>query len=189
MNPPSEHSPPSEKPPLSHPVSVREIGDATVNVVFTATPAECRALAASLSVLSVEALSAHFALRGRRDERVMVEGHVSAKVVQACVLSLEPVPAALEEDVDITFAPPAWFQRRPAEPEVDLDAFGEDPPDLLEGDILDLGALAAEFVALGLDPYPRAPGVSFTEVDTDPDGAPEKPSPFAALKRLKPDGN
>ena len=26
---------------------------------------------------------------------------------------------------------------------------------------IDLGALAAEFLALGLDPYPRKPGVAF----------------------------
>ena len=51
-----------------------------------------------------------------------------------------------------------------------------DTDPIVDGKI-DLGALAAEFFALGLDPYPRKPGVSFE--------SPEEPeatvSPFSAL--------
>ena len=36
----------------------------------------------------------------------------------------------------------------------------DDPDPVIDGKI-DLGALAAEFFALGLDPYPRKPGVEF----------------------------
>lgn len=178
----------SENPSLSHPVSVREIGDAPVRVAFTATAQQCRELAEGLGIPAVESLDARFELRGRRDGRVTIAGHVSARVVQACILTLDPVPGEVEEDVDIAFAPPAWFARQPAETELELDAFADDPPDLLESDTIDLGHVAAEFVALGLDPYPRATGATFDEVDTDPAGKVEKPSPFAALKRLKPDG-
>ena len=46
---------------------------------------------------------------------------------------------------------------------------------------IDLGALTAEFLALGLDPYPRKPGVDFSYQDP----ADEKDSPFAALGKLK----
>ena len=58
----------------------------------------------------------------------------------------------------------------------------EDEPDpIIEGKI-DLGALAAEFFALGLDPYPRKPGASF-ELNAKPEPA---DSPFAVLaKRAK----
>ena len=42
---------------------------------------------------------------------------------------------------------------------------------------IDLGALAAEFFALGLDPYPRKPGAEFV---APPEPAPPD-SPFAAL--------
>ena len=38
---------------------------------------------------------------------------------------------------------------------------GEDAPDPIVDGKIDLGALAAEFLALGLDPYPRKPGVAF----------------------------
>ena len=55
----------------------------------------------------------------------------------------------------------------------------EEPPDpIIEGRI-DLGALAAEFLALGLDPYPRKPGVDFAA----PADASAPASPFAVLGR------
>ena len=53
----------------------------------------------------------------------------------------------------------------------------EDEPDpIIEGKI-DVGALAAEFFALGLDPYPRKPGVEFVALAESPPAD----SPFAAL--------
>ena len=65
----------------------------------------------------------------------------------------------------------------------DLEA--EDPPDPLVGDHIDLGAVAREFVALGLDPYPRKPGVVFAYEED----APGEESPFARLAALKPKTN
>ena len=38
----------------------------------------------------------------------------------------------------------------------------EDAPDPIVDGKIDLGALAAEFMILGLDPYPRKPGVVLT---------------------------
>jgi hypothetical protein len=47
--------------------------------------------------------------------------------------------------------------------------------------VVDLGALATEFLILGLDPYPRKAGAVFQPP------APAQPdeSPFAALAKLK----
>ena len=36
-----------------------------------------------------------------------------------------------------------------------------EPPDEIVNGQIDLGALTAEFLVLGLDPYPRKPGVDF----------------------------
>ena len=41
----------------------------------------------------------------------------------------------------------------------------EDPPEPIVNGAIDLGALAAEFLMLGLDPYPRKPGAVFEPVD------------------------
>ena len=67
---------------------------------------------------------------------------------------------------------------------IDSDALG-DPAQLVDSALelcngrIDLGALTAEFLALGLDPYPRKPGVAFEPHEE----AAEKP--LAALHRLK----
>ena len=44
------------------------------------------------------------------------------------------------------------------------DAEDADIPDPLVGGRIDFGALTAEFLALGLDPYPRKPGIAFEPV-------------------------
>jgi hypothetical protein len=56
-----------------------------------------------------------------------------------------------------------------------LDA--QDQPDPIVEGRIDLGALAAEFMALGLDPYPRKPGAAFAP----PAEAAGADSPFEAL--------
>ena len=48
------------------------------------------------------------------------------------------------------------------------------------GGRIDFGALTAEFLALGLDPYPRKPGITF-----EPVVAGEEAGPFAGLRKLR----
>jgi hypothetical protein len=60
----------------------------------------------------------------------------------------------------------------------------DDPPETIRDGIIDLGAVATEFLVLGLDPYPRKPGAVF---DAPPAGDPAG-HPFAALAALKKDG-
>ena len=50
--------------------------------------------------------------------------------------------------------------------------------------MIDLGAIALEFLTLALDLYPKRPGVHFTDVLIGEEREPE-PSSFAALERLK----
>jgi hypothetical protein len=51
----------------------------------------------------------------------------------------------------------------------------------LIGGAVDLGAIATEFLMLGIDPYPRAPGAVFEPPAADDRGG----GPFAALAALK----
>jgi hypothetical protein len=50
---------------------------------------------------------------------------------------------------------------------------------------IDLGAVATEFLLLGLNPYPRKPGVEF---QPPPDASSDE-GPFAALAALKKDSD
>jgi hypothetical protein len=57
----------------------------------------------------------------------------------------------------------------------------EDPPEPLDSGHIDLAALAVEFLALALDPFPRKPGAVFADApDVETEGG-----PFAALSALK----
>ncbi len=58
---------------------------------------------------------------------------------------------------------------------------GDDQPEPLIGGMLDLGAIATEFLILGIDPYPRKAGVEFAPPKVEDDA----PHPFAALAALK----
>ena len=55
-------------------------------------------------------------------------------------------------------------------------------PDPLVGDSIDIGALATEYLILGVDPHPRKPGIAFDAPKAE-DAA--EGSPFAALAALK----
>ena len=69
-------------------------------------------------------------------------------------------------------------QRRAKETQTVSLADEDEPDPVIDGKI-DLGALAAEFFALGLDPYPRKPDAIFEQsAESEP-----ADSPFAALAR------
>ena len=112
----------------------------------------------------------------------MSPGQVSARVGQTCVVTLEPIESDVEEAVDLLFAPPAAGR---GQPDAEIDGKwrkrGEEPPEPLVGGTVDLGALATEFLILGIDPYPRKAGAEFAPPKVDDDGA----HPFAALEALK----
>ena len=109
---------------------------------------------------------------------VRVTGDVSAEVTRVCVVTLESFPVEIEEAVDVRFAP--VVEERPGRAELEVTLEDLDEPDPLIDGMIDLGALAAEFMALALDPYPRKPGVEFAP---PPDDEPQ-PSPFDALGGL-----
>ena len=56
-----------------------------------------------------------------------------------------------------------------------------DGPEPLTGAAIDLGAIATEFLILGIDPYPRKPGAVFEA----PSSADRDATAFAALAALK----
>ena len=117
-----------------------------------------------------------------------VTGHVDADVVQRCVVSLGPVPAHVHENIDIKFAV-AQDVKKPAadeDEEEELLDVAEEPPEPLVDGRIDLGELAVSQVALGLDPYPRAPGAAFDPAQWGVGAEKtQSDSPFAALAKLK----
>lgn len=176
----------ASRPEFSRPIVAEKLGTAEKRFDITASAEERKALAERFGILEVPALSATVTLKTLAGGKlVRLHGHFEAEVVQACVVTLEPVPAHLAEDFALTYA------LEPEEEEIAggelvFDPDAEDPPEpLLEG-VVDIGEAAAEHLALALDPFPRKPGARF-EAPAE-ESAPEmveKPNPFSALAALK----
>ncbi|MEM6762179.1 MAG: DUF177 domain-containing protein [Pseudomonadota bacterium] len=159
---------------LSRSLSLRRLlRDGEVHV--DANAEERETIAAALDLLDLDALSATVHATPYRRQGVELRGTVSADLVQPCVVSLEPVPAHVHEAFHIRLHPDA----APAGADVDPD--GEDPPERLEGEVVDVGAIVLEHFVLGIPPYPRAEGAAFDSEEE----AEQEPSPFAALAVLK----
>ena len=166
---------------LSAPFALHKLGKGRVDVVVEASEPERAALAIALGLPSIAALCGRFQIVPS-GASIRVTGRVTARVEQTCVVSLDPFEVAVDEPVDLTFDPAAVRDGDAAAVVIDPD---RDEPEPLTGDTLDLGAITAEFLALGLDPYPRKPGASFAETEASP----VRDSPFAKLARFAPDGD
>ena len=178
----------SEKPPFSYLVKVAQISHHPTELHLKADAQQLEALASFWRVSSIEELSADLKIRRWKKDGVKILGEVRAKVTQACVVTLDPVPAEIVEEIDQTFVPEgSALARIPAndQGEMIIDPDGPDLPDVFSGDSIDVGALAAEFAAMGLEPYPRKPDVEFDSYLEDTGEPEKKPSPFAVLKTLK----
>ena len=111
----------------------------------------------------------------------------NALVTQTCAVSLEPFETLISVPVDVHFAlgcqpvgEPASLKRT-AEGAATF-AGTQDPPDPIINGQIDLGALAAEFLALNLDLYPRKPGVTFEDMYVGGEASGTN-SPFAVLRQ------
>jgi cytochrome b pre-mRNA-processing protein 3 len=115
----------------------------------------------------------------RRGNGLHVVGTISATVGQNCVVTLEPLTNEVDETIDLVFEP-SQAAAESADAEGQQHGIKWDAPEPLVGGAIDLGALATEFLILGLDPYPRKPGAVFKP----PQDANRDQGPFAALGRL-----
>ncbi|WP_031396397.1 YceD family protein [Sphingomonas sp. STIS6.2] len=143
-------------PEFSRPERLDTIGERDRSVTFAATPEERRKLAARFAILSVDLLEAHFTIR-RDTSGIVAKGHVTAKVVQACSVTDEPLTATIDEPVALRFVDN--FGAVDGEIELSDDALDTVP---IDGGAVDLGEAAAETLALALDPFPRGPNAAAT---------------------------
>ncbi len=165
------------------PVALDDIPECGQHFDLDADAGVRNAVAKLAGLRDLPRLQASFDVTRRGNDGLRVAGQVSATVGQNCVVTLEPLSNEVDERVDLVFlperAPPAAVKG--AEPEPRYVKW--DDPEPLVGGMVDLGALAIEFLILGVDPYPRKPGAAFQALQ---DEKPE-PGPFAALAKLTKD--
>ena len=177
-----------DDPAFSRKIAVADLPRRGKDFRIEASADELAEIARRFNLPAVEALSGTYhvgpAARGAR-----VRGEVRARLSQTCIVSLQPFEAEIREPVDVAFAAPLEQSGTSdaAGKEISISPDDEDPPEPLIGGKIDLGAVTLEFLALGIDPYPRKPGIEFApRLVEDADEKP--PSPFAALKALRQKG-
>jgi hypothetical protein len=189
----------NRRPGFSRPIRAEEVPKEGLDITVSATEAERQALAAENGLEGLAKLEGTLHVAPWRDGGLAVAGEMRARITQICVVTLDAFDSEIVEPIDVKFAPatapvpPAATiasasrvrRRLPQTAETpprSIEFGGEDPPDpLIDGEI-DLGALIAEFLALGLDPYPRKPGVAFEQAPPLEDA---RENPFAKLEVLK----
>jgi hypothetical protein len=166
--------------PWRIPVVVGDIAEGGQHFDFVADAPVRSAVAEMAGLRELPRFEANFDVTRRGSSGLRVTGSISATVGQNCVVTLEPLANEVQESIDLIFEPSGM----PAAPTGDgegqrhpVDLNGPEP---LVGGVVDLGAIATEFLILGLDPYPRKPGAVFEA----PEEARRDQGPFAALGRL-----
>ncbi len=156
-------------------------GRTSTHVKFRPSAPERAAIAEALGLLELPALEFDGEIRplGKRD--LSLTGRLTAQAVQACVVSLAPVPVTLTEEVARKYLAD-W-----SEPEGDEVEIPEDDAEPLP-EVIDAAEVAIEALSLALPQYPRAPGVELGEaVFAETGAAPLRDQdlrPFAGLANL-----
>ncbi|MGH6851641.1 MAG: YceD family protein [Methylocella sp.] len=171
---------------LTRMLAVETVPDTGLDIRLFASKTECAALADDYGLAAVQAFEAGFHIGKQGPERYKVCGVLRALVTQTCVVSLEPFETLVSALVDVDFAPSRQPLGEPASRKRTAGgaaalAGPQDPPDPMVNGQINLGALAAEFLALNLDLYPRKPGVAFADTNVGGDLC-GTDSPFAVLR-------
>jgi uncharacterized metal-binding protein YceD (DUF177 family) len=161
---------------FSRPVEISRLPEGGTEMAIAATPAECAALARRFSLLALDWLEAALRLEWVAGRLLRLEAMLSAEVVQACVVTLEPVRSQVEDRFVLLYGTAAETS----------DVMMREDEEVLEPIVdgrIDVGEAVAQQLALAIDPFPRAPGAV----------APSAPgegmaSPFAALAKWRKKG-
>lgn len=164
--------------PWSHVVRLSAIGQG-LHLSLAPDDSTRKAMARADGLVELKAFEAELELAPWFDGYSLA-GRWRATVTQVCGVTLEPFDSELSGEVDLKYAPRGSSLLPPEDAEIIIDPEGEDPPDVLEGDAIDVGAALCEQLALEIDPYPRKPGAVFAQPETT-----ATISPFAKLAALK----
>lgn len=184
------------KPEFSLIVSLDDIpASGSLPVRGKADEAVLGAIAGRLGVLGLSELAMEAVVHKARSQTtsspaMRVEGTVSARVQQRCVVTLDLFWSDIEEPFSVLCSPDEPDELEIGEDgDYDLAALleEEDIEPLTEDGSCDIGELAVQYLALGIDTNPRAPGVELPDefLADEEAGESEKLNPFAVLAKLK----
>ncbi|MGC6511589.1 MAG: YceD family protein [Parvibaculales bacterium] len=165
------------KPEFSREVELKKIPQNGMRFDETAIQEELTALAARYRLEAVLRFHVEAELSSWRKKGIQAQGKVSATLRQTCVVTLEVFDQQLEENFNTLFLPARMIH--------DSDDPDADVPEAMTDGIADIGELAVQVLALGIDPHPRKPDAEFQFQGKAADApVEEKDNPFQALKDL-----
>ena len=169
---------PCVPPEFSRIVSLDLIDLANPFTEIQAKPDECTALARRFGLFRLDAFTATVAFEVSSPTRVIVTANYVAEVVQACVVTLEPVSTRIKDCFERRFVSGPVSRTD----DVAVDPLADDPPEPWDGGAIDIGEVLAEQLGLAIDPYPRTPGAVFMD---PPDQECDAGAAFSTLVALK----
>ncbi|MDO5612114.1 MAG: DUF177 domain-containing protein [Paracoccus sp. (in: a-proteobacteria)] len=136
------------------------------------------AIAQELGLLGLPALHMTGRIRPEGSDAWLLTAQIDARVVQPCVVTLEPVETAISDNLRILYSPHATTpdEAETQIPDEDIEPLGQ---------YIDAGAAMTEALSLALPLYPRAGDAAL-----DPAPEPDQPEqedrqrPFAGLADL-----
>ena len=169
-------------PPFQRMYNLASLGRAGDEVTVAARGDELGRIADWAEVRSVESFAATIALQKLSPARFRYNAQLRAEITQDCVVTLEPVRSRLERTIHRELHLSENNLSVGTDVVVDPNSGDDDVREEISSAHYDLATPLLEELVLAIDPYPRAPGVSF-EAPTEREPQPE--SPFAVLRKLK----
>ncbi|HEX3809907.1 MAG TPA: YceD family protein [Rhizomicrobium sp.] len=173
----------SPVPPLERIFDLGDLSEAGTEVRIAPSESDLAKLAQWVEVDAIEKFEAVITLRRSGQARFLYSAHLTAGIVQTCVVTLAP----LHNHIDSRFERELLLVRKAHHPEqggeVVVGATDEEGPEEIESSRFDIAGPVLEEFILAIDPYPKAPDAAFAA----PQGAeePRRESPFAVLGKLK----
>jgi uncharacterized metal-binding protein YceD (DUF177 family) len=159
-------------PEFSRPILIAGLSAKSSRQRIEAGPNEREQLCRRFDLLALDRLAAVVELRRHHGGLVLLEASFEAAFVQACAVTLEPVPGSISERFSLVYGPPS--QEREIEWGVDEAAF-----EPLEGETIDIGEAVAQELSLSLPAFPR-----HVNAGLDIEFREESSNPFASLAHL-----
>lgn len=171
-------------PVVSHPLRLADLPQRkSTHITLQVSAEQMDALAKALDISSVRKLTFKAELKPTRGADWMLSAQLGATVVQPCRVTLDPVTTRIDEVVTRQYIA-KWEEVAESEAEMPEDDTAEPLPELV-----DIGAVMEEALALALPAFPRADSADTLNLVAAPEGVDpltdDAVKPFAGLAALK----
>ena len=175
-----------ETVPVTRIYPVDQISSAGISGRIEADIDQRKKIATALDLLELEEFKFEYRLHRISRGRFKLKGQLTARATQNCVVTLEPVPASIENTVEIDLWPAEDVERLESEAEQESMSVQLEGPEPIGGDSIDVGQLAYEHFAATLDLYPKKTNAKFDwDTQSTAQDGDTGDKPFAALAKLK----